>query len=455
MPCIKKITRLTHPGVLSNFTWPHDLPAFARFNLIYGWNGSGKTTLSRFFRHMEQRSIPTEGEITISLEGLDLNGGDFGDAHVPVRVFNRDFVNESVFPVTGGDVPPILVVGKESVDKQMELDRLREGEAQKVEALQQAIVEDKRAERELDQHCIDRARVIKDTLRVSGSGLYNDYNKRTYRDSADQMAASANPYEHLLDEPTRSRLFQQHQQSIRLPVEQLQFKLPDMSLLYQRVRAIAAQTIASSVLRDTMDDSRLADWLYDGLNLHREQTTKTCLFCRQSLPTPRLASLEAHFSAEYDHLIGSIDQMMDQLNDILDTTNNLLIPDRGLFYDDIAESYEAGAVVLQETQRKVLNAIASFVEVLVQKRAKPFESIEFHAQMPELDASVVDYVNAAITNHNLACKEFVERTSEAREGLAKDMIAEHTDDYRRLANTAANAKRAISEHHWDDKGVVE
>ena len=39
---INRIGRLRNCRVFRDFTWPADLHAFARFNLIYGWNGSGE-----------------------------------------------------------------------------------------------------------------------------------------------------------------------------------------------------------------------------------------------------------------------------------------------------------------------------------------------------------------------------------------------------------------------------
>lgn len=63
------------------------------------------------------------GEVTTRIDGGEVRGQDFPHVTLQVRVFNRDFVNESVFPVGGGDVPPIFVVGKESVEKQKKADR--------------------------------------------------------------------------------------------------------------------------------------------------------------------------------------------------------------------------------------------------------------------------------------------------------------------------------------------
>lgn len=105
MTLIRRIARLHHAGVLRDFTWPADLPAFGRCNLIYGWNGSGKTTLSKMFRALETRTAPGSGEVTIIIAGANVSGHDFPTATLPVRVFNRDFAGESVFPVGGHLIP--------------------------------------------------------------------------------------------------------------------------------------------------------------------------------------------------------------------------------------------------------------------------------------------------------------------------------------------------------------
>ena len=79
------------------------------------------------FRALETKnSLPASGDVHFHRSaGSDVRSSDFGGATLPVRVFNRDFVSESIFPVRGGEVPPILIVGKEGVEKQKEVEQLR------------------------------------------------------------------------------------------------------------------------------------------------------------------------------------------------------------------------------------------------------------------------------------------------------------------------------------------
>ena len=126
---IDRISRLRSCGIFRNFTWPSDLPGFGRYNVIYGWNGTGKTTLSRLFRDLEVARAPTMGEAVLHINGNDVPGESFPQSTLPVRVFNRDFIEENVFPVEGGDMPPILVLGAESVEKQRMVERLKRDRA--------------------------------------------------------------------------------------------------------------------------------------------------------------------------------------------------------------------------------------------------------------------------------------------------------------------------------------
>ena len=142
--------------------------SFGRYNLIYGWNGSGKTTISRLFRALEMRKKPTEFEVDLFVNGRNVNGSDFEQMSMPVRVFNRDFVLENVFPTGGGDMAPILVLGKDSVQKQQKIDHLKKNRADAEIALQKAQSTKDAADKALRQHCINQAKVIRSSLKNTG-----------------------------------------------------------------------------------------------------------------------------------------------------------------------------------------------------------------------------------------------------------------------------------------------
>ena len=61
----------------------------------------------------------------LRIDGRDVRGENFPQSNLQVRVFNRDFIRENVFPVGDEDIPPIFVLGAENVEKQKEVERLK------------------------------------------------------------------------------------------------------------------------------------------------------------------------------------------------------------------------------------------------------------------------------------------------------------------------------------------
>ena len=121
---ITRVSRLRGCGVFRNFTWPTELLDFGRYNLVYGWNGPGKTTLSRLFRDLELGRQPEMGEVVLRVDGTDVRGESFSQSSVHIRVFNREFIEENVFPSGRGKMSPTLVLGAENVEKEKQVERL-------------------------------------------------------------------------------------------------------------------------------------------------------------------------------------------------------------------------------------------------------------------------------------------------------------------------------------------
>ena len=97
---IRRIEHLRNFGIYRNFVGNEasGVPAFSKFNLIYGWNYSGKTTLSRVFQALERKGLSREyasASFKITLDdGPELNSSNL--VQLPtVRVFNRDYVTEN------------------------------------------------------------------------------------------------------------------------------------------------------------------------------------------------------------------------------------------------------------------------------------------------------------------------------------------------------------------------
>jgi len=449
---LTRVPRLRQHGVFRDFSWPTELPDFGQYNLIYGWNGSGKTTLSRLLRALELRKVPTLGQATIRIGDHDVAGSEFPQATLPIRVFNRDLVTESIFPIGGGDVPPIFVVGKESVEKQKEADQLKQKRADAESECSSTRARHQEAARAFDRYCQNRARVIKDTLRSSGQNPFNNYDKSDFRSRAAQMVTDDDAASHCLNDSEREALLVQHNGTPKAKLAEITYRLPDLQALADTTSALLKKTVVSAAIESLKDDSEVADWTRRGLGLHNDRHSNKCLFCEQPLPDGRIAALEAHFSAEYEQFMREIDEQITTLDSIRTQASELRLPGRAEFYDDIVAEYEAA----ERDLRKAMDAAGGFVKSLCQalerKRSKAFEALPMDVAVPDIDSDVVETVNKVIRKHNRASEEFETRVRSARERLAMDLIAADIDEFRCLQDAVQTASGAMqaARHRSDD-----
>jgi wobble nucleotide-excising tRNase len=452
---ITRIRRLRECGVFRDFTWPADLPNFGRYNLIYGWNGSGKTTLSRLCRALETGTAPPAGQVTLSINEKDVDGDGFAQATLPVRVFNRDFVTESVFPVGGDDVPRIFVVGKESVEKQREVEQLKRDLAKAQTELESERSKKQNADRAFDKFCIDRATVIRDTLRSPGSNPYNNHNKSDFLDRAKKMATAGDRDVHRLSDADREKLLVQHIATPKPKLNLVSYQLPALKSLEDTASQLLSTTVISRTIQSLKEDPSLSAWMHQGLGLHQKRHAERCLFCEQALPKNRLASLEAHFSSEYEQFLNRLDAQGAQLKELSTAAATLALPNRAEFYDDLGVEYAAAERSLRQAVNSTRTFLDSLVQVLTDKRSQAFESVRLDVPVPEVDSSNVDRLNEVIRKHNQACDVFQERITRARQRLEADSVARNLDEFLTLREAVRTAAQLVTGAEARGKGLNE
>jgi len=436
---INRISRLYDCGIFRDFAWPANLPDFGRYNLIYGWNWTGKTTLSRIMRCLEKRTAPA-GQVTVVLDGRTVYDHQFPGVTLPVRVFNREFIAENVFPVGGGDLPPILVLGAESVEKQKEVERLKGDRTTAQSELDSARATRQRAERDFDQFCKDRALVIKDTLRSSGQNPYNNYDKSDFRGDAQELAAARDYAAQRLSDMEREIVLTQHRTAPKPKVQEVLYLLPDFEAIISSLSQLLTTTVVSAAIEVLKDDPALAEWTEQGLGLHRDRRAERCLFCDQPLPKGRFAALEEHFSAQYEQFVQRLDRFIGELQATSKAASELRLPNKAELYDDLAADFKAA----ESAAKKALDATTVFLDAAVQalmtKKRQAFKHVKLDLEAPPVEPESVDKLNAVIRKHNQACDDFQIRINAARERLAVDMIVEVLADFVRLRDGAQSAR---------------
>ena len=313
--------------------------------------GSGKTTISRLFRALETQTAPANCEIEFSINGTGVLGPDFQQTTLPVRVFNRDFVVANVFQTGGGDVPPILVLGEDSVEKQAQVETLKadltEAQAQQHKRQLQKTSD----ENERDRHCIQKARVIKETLRSIGQNPYNNYDKSNYQRRTREMLAAGDAKQYRLDDNTRASLNSQIHESPKAQIKEIDCKLPMLPNFADDVSKLLEFSVVSAAITSLQGNPTLSSWVHQGIGLHDLYGADRCLFCEQTLPQVRLRRLKAHFSTEYDQLLKNIDLQSAMLEQAAKETASVVLPHNSQFYEDLTGEYDNALREFQHVQQ--------------------------------------------------------------------------------------------------------
>ena len=458
MKRIQRISRLRGCGVFRDYAWPSDLSEFGQYNLIYGWNGSGKTTLSKLLHDLELKRPPRMGDAVVRIDGRDVRGENFSHSDIQIRVFNRDFIQENVFPVEDRDMPPILVLGAENIEKQKDIERLTEQRAKAQAQLESARDNEERADKEFDNFCRDRAKVIKDTLRASGQSPYNNYDKSDFKAHALRMAEATDSTTHRLVDTERDKLLAQHHATSKPKVREIFYVLPNLTAIISSLSELLKTTVASEAIEALKTDAPLAAWTRQGLRLHRDRNSELCQFCEQPLPRSRMASLEKHFSDQHEKFLQRIDDEMEQLKATSEASTKLQLPAKAELYENLGSEFRSREADLKEALRLVQECADVAVQTLEDKKSRAFDQVRLEYEAPVLDADVVERLNAVIREHNQICDDFQTTVAAARKRLAADMIATEMGEFARrkgaVDRTAAEAKAQLQEVRHLDREIA-
>ena len=200
MTIIRRIKRVAISGVFRDFVWTSEVADFCRYNLIYGLNGSGKTSLSNVFRCLEMKRCEV-GEFSVETEIGEISSVSLeNQVSVPqVRVFNRDFVINSIF-TRDGTCSPIYFLGQESVSKNVTVEqKTSEKTNLEIERTQiQNNVDDNR--KASDNINVSGAKEIKERLRSDDTrNDFHNYNKAKFTKKVAEFREAGRRPKSLLD----------------------------------------------------------------------------------------------------------------------------------------------------------------------------------------------------------------------------------------------------------------
>jgi len=447
---ITRINKIKKHLVFDDFTWPSDLPDFARFNLIYGWNGSGKTTISNLLRKVEMKAPVLDGEVDFHIDGNNCPGNSLATASgLPqVRVFNREFIEANVFSSTYqipenpvfvqvNQISPIFFLGKDSVDKQKQVEELRKAKLSEQNTFDTKTVAKNKAVKAYEVFCTREAKAIKELLSSSGTNYYNNYDKSYFKDTCAKLAKLDPPPTPLTD-PQKIQFKQQKDNKPKDTIAVISLAVPDLNQARQKVEALLQRTVVSQVLKELLTDASLAEWVQQGLLHHTgEKHSAKCRFCDSSIPEGRIAKLEAHFNDEYNRFLTEIDVTNTEIEKTQKELAGLQLPDKAKLYEHLVSNYEKFVGNLGEYTSEAAAYLTKLAKALAEKRTKAFEKLnveKFLEKMPIPDSSKPDTAIKAINNiiarHNIETENFQIVVAAARKKLEEGLATEALADFK-------------------------
>ena len=452
---LSRITKLRH-RVFRDFAWPNDLHEFARFNVIYGWNGCGKTTLSSLLSLVEKKSVLTEGEMELEFDDASkVAGTDFATRQLPqVKVFNRDFINATLQSV--GDIAPIYFLGEDSIEKQKEVDRLKEELAQAWAAVATAADKKSAADSKLDDFCKDKAKVIKELLTTANSQTYNNYDKRRFRLAVEALDAQGAAAAILSDEK-KELLHRQKNAQPKPDIMKVFAPAIDVSALTREVEALVGRSVVAQTLDELKTNSRLAVWVQAGLSLHSgEHASDTCRFCKQPFQSTRRAALEAHFNDAFTGFQNDLSALLEKLNLAKQDAGSLSLPDTSRFYEALASEAATASTSVKSVRSETEAALDVLVTRIMAKRDNPFApaaTTPVPPSTPPLLAEAVTALNSVVDKHNRTSREFRASVDQACKELEASYIGESRAEFVQLSEVVTNASTALEDSKTKPAGI--
>jgi wobble nucleotide-excising tRNase len=445
---IEWISKIKNHRIFHNFTWGKDLNNFGKYNLIYGRNATGKSTLSNLFRAIEKRVIINEGEVEFVVSGEKKSNADLVvSAGAPlVRVFNKEFASENIF-TSHGSVSPIFFLGEESIEKQKQIEDLKQLLVKSSVFEKEKCDEKARLEKAFEEFKSGRAKTIKNFLSSSGVNPYNNYDKRAFQGKCDKLLqlSELEVSQCILNDADRDMLKKEKEAVLRIKLHEVNLSYPNMNSIFEEVNLILQQSIVSSSLETLKNDPGLAEWVRTGHMRHKEKKSSDCHFCGQVLPVGCLEALESHFNNEYNAFITKINGMSAAIQLDIDRLSGFSLPNKFELYDHLVTEYEIKAFEFTND----LTAVISFLKILklalMEKAKNPFQQVNPVPFESCGRADLLLSLNLVIRKHNEKTDGFQGTINDAKARLEQSLVAESLPEFKTRSSVIDQLSTAVVE----------
>ncbi|MBS1053763.1 AAA family ATPase [Gluconobacter kondonii] len=440
---ITALKKIKSFGVFDNYSSSTALPAFARYNIIYGENGAGKTTLSRLFSCLENGAHGDYPNLEYAVEsesGPFTHGQKYGRR---VRVFNSDYVEANIGRFDG-PLRHILILGEENKALAKELKA-------EIATRDERRLEINRTKTEIDRLLAAKGKIFSAIAKTIGEAT-SGATLRSYR-KPDAAAAFAK----LKNTPSLSEEdLTTHRATIRqdaLPsVEVLRSMPPVMDAsgtsvspliaadgAAERARLLVQRSAQSATIERLTSNPDIARWVEEGIALHAAHDESHCEYCAQPISRQRLQALANHFSAEDQRLKNEIDQERIYIAAIRQNLHDFAFPDTLALYSELREEYDVAVAATDEALRDLIKNLDNIDAVLSEKLNRRTTSYQTDVTSDTLPFSrASNDVMDILRRHNIKTERFDKEKAFARNAIEfhyLKSIKPQVDDLIRRINT--------------------
>lgn len=390
-------------------------PDFARYNLIYGWNASGKTTLSRVFGLLSRPTVtrlPAGAHVRVSVGQEVLDSRKEQDRErIPVRIFNRDFIDANLQQADFTQAPALFIVGEDNIrlsNRIALLSRRRDRVATMYRAVQA----------KQNQTSAAREKAATDLARDCGTMLgVRDFRAPNLKGIQQRLTA---PADHLLDAATLQAMVNQaRDQSEFVPINNLPVVAPPFPVGVDDVAGLLKETPRQNTIKRLADDPALSDWVRTGLRFHDHSTT--CAFCGNDA-AGALKAYANHFSDEYRRQHAAITAAIERLEQPRQVHT---FPHEKEWVPDVRSKVQAALSRLAAWEAREMEIRESWAGLLREKLANMETAINaemIEDRSPEL-AAIFAELHQAKDDHNRAIDELAARRRGAAEKVKEHFAA--------------------------------
>jgi wobble nucleotide-excising tRNase len=448
---IRRIVKIKSCPSFLDFKPSADLQEFARYNLIYGWNGTGKTSFSRILRSFElgvnyfdHPERWPEFELKLN-NGLSVKHTDL-TSFKNIRVFNKDFVEDSVFGSRGPK--PIFFLGKQSKEGKKRIDDLQTELKDLQEKADSKKTELEAMQKERDKKLQVEAKDIKSALTTTKQDHYRNYNRsyleKSIRNHAHKLA---NAEQLKLSAERLAELNRSIQQTSKAIISTLPLPNFELSEIERQVNGILSATLVSQIIEELQKDKDVNKWVEHGLQIHKSKSLEVCAFCDQRIPAHRLEELEGHFNDAYQRMIESVRGLKKACES---RRVEITFPESSSFYEEYVSEYQEEKDKTQQNIRLFNKSIDSLVYALEQKEQNPF-STPLLERITPLEVDSFRRINEIIRRHNQKTNDFEHQIDEDK----RDLELHHIADFFPMYDKQRKNIEEIQAEHQRTKTTIE